>query len=44
VDPLPAHRSIGQNIREDGPSTHHAKAGTPTMGGVIIVGAAVLGY
>ena len=37
-------RSLGQQIREDGPSTHHHKAGTPTMGGVIIVLAAVLGY
>lgn len=37
-------RSLGQLIREDGPSTHHHKAGTPTMGGVIIVFAAVLGY
>lgn len=38
------NRSLGQLIREDGPSTHHAKAGTPTMGGVIIVCSAVLGY
>ncbi|MFI5036124.1 MAG: phospho-N-acetylmuramoyl-pentapeptide-transferase [Acidimicrobiales bacterium] len=37
-------RSLGQLIREEGPSTHHAKAGTPTMGGVVIVLAAVLGY
>jgi phospho-N-acetylmuramoyl-pentapeptide-transferase len=37
-------RSLGQLIREDGPWTHHAKAGTPTMGGVVIVVAAVLGY
>jgi phospho-N-acetylmuramoyl-pentapeptide-transferase len=37
-------RSLGQQIREDGPSTHQHKAGTPTMGGVIIVLAAVLGY
>jgi phospho-N-acetylmuramoyl-pentapeptide-transferase len=37
-------RSLGQQIREDGPSTHQHKAGTPTMGGVIIVFAAVLGY
>lgn len=37
-------RSLGQLIREEGPSTHHHKAGTPTMGGVIIVFAAVLGY
>lgn len=28
---------IGQYIREDGPSGHHTKAGTPTMGGVMIV-------
>src|SRR6516165_3005923 len=27
---------IGQHIREDGPQTHHKKAGTPTMGGVLI--------
>ena len=37
-------RSFGQQIREDGPATHQHKAGTPTMGGVIIVFAAVLGY
>ena len=37
-------RSLGQRIREDGPVSHHAKAGTPTMGGVVIVGAAVVGY
>lgn len=37
-------RSLGQLIREDGPTTHYAKAGTPTMGGVIIVASAVLGY
>ena len=35
---------MGQLIREDAPSTHLAKAGTPTMGGVIIVCSAVLGY
>jgi phospho-N-acetylmuramoyl-pentapeptide-transferase len=29
-------REFGQNIREDGPQEHHAKAGTPTMGGIII--------
>ena len=29
-------REFGQNIREDGPEGHHAKAGTPTMGGIII--------
>src|SRR5215471_10534836 len=29
---------IGQFIREEGPESHQAKAGTPTMGGVLIVG------
>ena len=29
-------REFGQQIREDGPEGHHEKAGTPTMGGVII--------
>jgi len=28
---------IGQYIREDGPETHHNKAGTPTMGGTLII-------
>ena len=39
-------RGIGQLIRDDGPFTHpHAqKAGTPTMGGIAIVGGATLGY
>jgi len=30
-------RGIGQNIREDGPDRHLQKAGTPTMGGIIIL-------
>lgn len=29
--------NIGETIREDGPATHHQKAGTPTMGGLMIV-------
>jgi phospho-N-acetylmuramoyl-pentapeptide-transferase len=29
-------RAFGQNIREEGPQGHHTKAGTPTMGGIII--------
>ena len=37
-------RDIGQHIREDGPATHVAKAGTPTMGGIAIVASVVLGY
>jgi len=28
---------IGQHIRAEGPKTHHTKAGTPTMGGILIV-------
>jgi phospho-N-acetylmuramoyl-pentapeptide-transferase len=37
-------RGIGQQIREDGPQRHLTKAGTPTMGGVAIIGAGVAGY
>jgi phospho-N-acetylmuramoyl-pentapeptide-transferase len=33
---------IGQQIREEGPSHHQVKAGTPTMGGILIVISAVL--
>jgi phospho-N-acetylmuramoyl-pentapeptide-transferase len=33
---------IGQHIREEGPKSHHAKAGTPTMGGVLIVASIIL--
>jgi phospho-N-acetylmuramoyl-pentapeptide-transferase len=29
-------REFGQHIREEGPQGHHTKAGTPTMGGIII--------
>jgi phospho-N-acetylmuramoyl-pentapeptide-transferase len=38
--------NIGAQIRDDGPVAHphEAKAGTPTMGGVAIVGAALIGY
>ncbi len=28
---------IGQYIRQDGPDGHHKKAGTPTMGGILII-------
>jgi phospho-N-acetylmuramoyl-pentapeptide-transferase len=30
-------REFGQNIREEGPEGHHVKAGTPTMGGLILI-------
>lgn len=33
---------VGQAIRAEGPSAHQVKAGTPTMGGVLILGAVVL--
>ncbi|HUP86122.1 MAG TPA: phospho-N-acetylmuramoyl-pentapeptide-transferase [Acidimicrobiales bacterium] len=35
---------IGQQIREDGPQGHLIKAGTPTMGGIVIVAGTVAGY
>ncbi len=33
---------IGQHIREEGPKSHQKKAGTPTMGGVLIVVSIIL--
>src|SRR5947208_15961147 len=30
-------RQIGQQIREEGPASHSTKAGTPTMGGTLII-------
>ncbi len=30
-------REFGQQIREEGPEGHHQKAGTPTMGGIIVI-------
>ncbi len=39
-----AKRGYGQLIRDDGPTTHHTKRGTPTMGGLVIVLASVLAY
>jgi phospho-N-acetylmuramoyl-pentapeptide-transferase len=33
---------IGQFIREEGPKSHQSKAGTPTMGGVLIVGSTII--
>ena len=34
----------GQYIRQDGPKSHQVKRGTPTMGGVVIILSAVLGW
>lgn len=39
-----ARRGYGQIIRDDGPTTHHVKRGTPTMGGIIIIFAAAFSY
>src|SRR5579863_3076548 len=39
-----ARKRFGQQIREDGPFMHLAKAGTPTMGGMALVAAAIVGY
>jgi phospho-N-acetylmuramoyl-pentapeptide-transferase len=33
---------IGQHIREEGPKSHQSKAGTPTMGGILIVASITL--
>jgi phospho-N-acetylmuramoyl-pentapeptide-transferase len=41
---LLAKRGYGQIIRDDGPRTHHVKRGTPTMGGIVLIIAAALGY
>ncbi|STD06033.1 Phospho-N-acetylmuramoyl-pentapeptide-transferase [Dermatophilus congolensis] len=37
-------KHYGQFIRDDGPTSHHTKRGTPTMGGVVIIVATVFGY
>ena len=42
VIPLLHKLKFGQNVRDDGPSTHLKKSGTPTMGGLIILGSIVL--
>jgi phospho-N-acetylmuramoyl-pentapeptide-transferase len=37
-----AEYQVGQRVRSDGPQTHLSKAGTPTMGGALILSAIVL--
>ena len=39
INVLRRRQGKGQPIRDDGPEGHFAKAGTPTMGGLLIVGA-----
>src|ERR1700704_507652 len=43
IDFLRRH-ALGQQIREEGPEHHSAKQGTPTMGGVLIMVAASIGF
>jgi phospho-N-acetylmuramoyl-pentapeptide-transferase len=38
-----AERQVGQRVRSDGPQSHLSKAGTPTMGGALILVAIVVG-
>lgn len=35
--PILSRLKFGQSIRQEGPKSHQAKAGTPTMGGIIIL-------
>ena len=35
-------KQIGQPIRDDGPSTHMVKKGTPTMGGILVIAGTVI--
>ena len=37
-------KGYGQFIRDDGPTAHHTKRGTPTMGGLVIIISVVLSY
>ena len=37
-------RGYGQEIRDDGPTSHHTKRGTPTMGGTVFIVATIIGY
>lgn len=40
--PILKKANAGQNIREEGPKSHQIKAGTPSMGGLAIIGAIIL--
>jgi len=35
-------KGYGQLIRDDGPTSHHVKRGTPTMGGLVIIAAVLI--
>ncbi|MGI8614235.1 MAG: phospho-N-acetylmuramoyl-pentapeptide-transferase [Nocardioidaceae bacterium] len=37
-------KGYGQLIRDDGPTSHHTKRGTPTMGGLVVVASVLMAY
>ncbi|MGH3446062.1 MAG: phospho-N-acetylmuramoyl-pentapeptide-transferase [Nocardioidaceae bacterium] len=39
-----ARKGYGQPIRDDGPTSHHTKRGTPTMGGAVVILAVIVAY
>ncbi len=41
---LLVRKGYGQLIRDDGPTSHHTKRGTPTMGGLVIIISVIVGY
>ncbi|MDQ1617404.1 MAG: phospho-N-acetylmuramoyl-pentapeptide-transferase [Actinomycetota bacterium] len=41
---LLVRHGYGQLIRDDGPTSHHTKRGTPTMGGAVIILGTLVGY
>jgi phospho-N-acetylmuramoyl-pentapeptide-transferase len=41
---LLTRQGYGQLIRDDGPTSHHTKRGTPTMGGAVIILGTLIGY
>ena len=42
--PLLRRIKFGQTIRKEGPKDHYSKAGTPTMGGIVIILATVISF
>ena len=37
-------KQYGQVVRDDGPTSHAVKSGTPTMGGVVVIAAVIISY
>lgn len=42
IIPMLKRLKFGQYIREEGPQSHQSKAGTPTMGGMIILASVII--